>query len=102
MVKNTLDTLELNAVNAAIQWAKTGTGYPIMVKSVNDFMIASTADRAFKNDLDAVRHHRATRAMLIDLESFFSVSSDQERRLHDALMKIAEDGAPKHKRGLHR
>ena len=95
METDNLKAMEQNAVNAAIRWAKTDMGYPMMVKSVNDYMIASTADRAFKDDPDAVRHHRRTLAMQIDLDAFFSVSSEQEQRLRDALMKIAEDGDPR-------
>ena len=94
--------LEKTAVNAAIHWAKTDMGYATMVKAVNDYMNAETADWSFRDDLDAVRHHRKTLALQIDIDAFFSVSKDQEQRLNDALMKIARDGVPRPRRGFRR
>ena len=49
-----LMALEKTAVKAAIQWAKTDMGYATMVKAVNDYMNAETADWSFRDDLDAV------------------------------------------------
>ena len=91
METDKLMSLRIRALIAAIQWAKTSVEYPMMVKSVNDYMNASTAGKAFKNDPDAVLHHRKALAMSIVLEAELSISSEQSFELHGALMKIAED-----------
>ena len=54
-------------------------------------VIPETPVSSLRDDLDAVRHHRKTLALQIDIDAFFSVSKDQEERLRDELMKIADD-----------
>ena len=102
MVKNTLETLEQNAVNAAIRWAKTGTGYFAMEDAVNKYIDAIGANRAIGNDPEAIRLGREAAALRIDIESIHALTKDQEQRLHDTLMKIVEDGVPQPRRGLRR
>ncbi len=46
-MKNTLnpDQLLVDAVNAAVHWAKTGDGYFAMRNRVNEYFVASTPDK---------------------------------------------------------
>lgn len=102
MEKNTLDTLEQNAANAAIKWAKSGTGYFAMEDAVNKYIDAIGANRAIGNDPEAIRLSRRSAALRINIDSIHALSKDQEQRLYDALMKIAEDGVPRQRRGFRR
>lgn len=54
MENNNLETLERNATNAAISWAKSDFGYFSMEKAVNEFIEAIGANRAIDNDTEAI------------------------------------------------
>ena len=102
MEKSTLKALEQIAADAAIKWAKTGTGYFAMKDAVNKFIDAIGANRAIGNDPEAIRLSRETAALRIDIESIHTLTKDQEQRLNDALMKIARDGVPRQRRSFRR
>ncbi len=102
MVKSTLKALEQKAANAAIKWAKSGTGYFAMEDAVNKYIDATGANRAIGNDPEAIRLGREAAALRIDIESIHALTKDQEQRLNDALMKIARDGVPRPRRGFRR
>ena len=102
MENKTFETLEQNAASAAIKWAKTGIGYLTMEDAVNKYIDAIGANRAIGNDPEAIRLSRRSAALRINIDSIHALSKDQEQRLHDALMKIAEDGVPRQRRGFRR
>ena len=102
MENKTFETLERNAASAAIKWAKTGIGYLTMEDAVNKYIEAIGANRAIGNDPEAIRLSRRSAALRIDIDSIHALSKDQEQRLHDTLMKIAEDGVPRPSRRWHR
>lgn len=102
MVKDNLEELKLNAANAAIRWAKTGTGYYTMEDTVNKYINATGANRAIGNDAEAIRLGREAAALRIDIESIHALTKDQEQRLHDTLMKIVENGVPRPRRVFRR
>ena len=102
MENKTFETLEQNAASAAIKWAKTGIGYLTMEDAVNKYIDAIGANRAIGNDPEAIRLSRRSAALRIDIDSIQALSKDQEQRLHDTLMKIAEDGVPRPSRRWHR
>lgn len=102
MENKTFETLEQNAASAAIKWAKTGIGYLTMEDAVNKYIDAIGANRAIGNDPEAIRLSRRSAALRIDIDSIHALSKDQEQRLHDTLMKIAEDGVPRPGRRWHR
>lgn len=102
MVKDNLEELKRNAANAAIRWAKTGTGYNTMEDAVNKYIEATGANRAIGNDAEAIRLGREAAALRIDIESIHALTKDQEQRLHDTLMKIVENGVPRPRRVFRR
>ena len=102
MNKDEFNALEQNAANAAIKWAKTGVGYLTMEDAVNKYIDAIGANRAIGNDPEAIRLSRRSAALRIDIDSIHALSKEQEQILHDALMKIAEDGVPRQRRGFRR
>ena len=102
MEDNTLESLERNATNTAIHWAKTRIGYFTMVDAVNKYFDAMGVNRAIGNDTEAIRLGRRSAALRIDINCIHALSHDQEHRLHEALMKIAEDGVPRLRRGFRR
>ena len=102
MENKTFETLEQNAASAAVKWAKTGIGYLTMEDAVNRYIDAIGANRAIGNDPEAIRLSRRSAALRIDIDSIHALSKDQEQRLHDTLMKIAEDGVPRPSRRWHR
>ena len=102
MNKDEFNALVQNAANAAIKWAKTGVGYLAMEDAVNKYIDATGANRAIGNDPEAIRLSRKSAALRINIDSIHALSKDQEQRLHDALMKIAEDGVPRQRRGFRR
>lgn len=102
MDKNNLEILENNAANAAIRWAKTGVGYFTMEDAVNKYIDAVGVNRAIGNNPEAIRLGRKSAVLRINIDSIHTLSHDQEQRLHDALMKIAEDGVPRIRRGFRR
>ena len=102
MENKTFETLEQNAASAAIKWAKTGIGYLTMEDAVNKYIDAIGANHAIGNDPEAIRLSRRSAALRIDIDSIHALSKDQEQRLHDTLMKIAEDGVPRPSRRWHR
>ena len=102
MNKDEFNALEQDAANAAIKWAKTGVGYLTMEDAVNKYIDAIGANRAIGNDPEAIRLSRRSAALRVDIDSIHALSKDQELRLHDALMKIAEDGVPRQRRGFRR
>ena len=102
MENKAFETLEQNAASAAIKWVKTGIGYLTMEDAVNKYIEAIGANRAIGNDPEAIRLSRRSAALRIDIDSIHALSKDQEQRLHDTLMKIAEDGVPRPSRRWHR
>ena len=92
-VSDSLESLGRNAADAAIRWAKTGTGYHTMQDAVNKYIDAMGANYAIGNDHEAIRLGREAAALRIDIESIHALTKEQEQRLHDALMKIA-NGPP--------
>ena len=102
MNKDEFNALEQDAANAAIKWAKTGIGYLTMEDAVNKYIDAIGANRAIGNDPEAIRLSRRSAALRVDIDSIHALSKDQELRLHDTLMKIAEDGVPRQRRGFRR
>ena len=102
MVNNYLEELKQNAVNAAIRWAKTETGYYTMEDAFNKYIEAIGADNAIGNDPEAIRLGREAAALRIDIESIHALTKDQEQRLHDTLMKIVENGVPRPRRVFRR
>ena len=93
---------QYNAANAAIRWAKTGVGYFTMEDAVNKYIDAVGVNRAIGNNPEAIRLGRKSAVLRINIDSIHTLSHDQEQRLHDALMKIAEDGVPRIRRGFRR
>ena len=102
MDKNNHEILENNAANAAIRWAKTGVGYFTMEDAVNKYIDAVGVNRAIGNNTEAIRLGRRAAALRIDINCIHALSHDQEHRLHEALMNIAEDGVPRLRRGFRR
>ncbi len=102
MENRTLETLEQNAASAAIKWAKTGIGYLKMEDAVNKYLDEVGVNRAIGNNTEAIRLGRRSAALRIDINCIHALSHDQEHRLHEALMKIAEDGVPRLRRGFRR
>ncbi len=102
MNNDRIDRLEQNAVRLAVRWAKTGIAYNSMVSAVNDYMEAVGANRAIDDNPEVIRLGREIAALRIDIDSIHALSKDQEQRLHDTLMKIAEDGVPRPSRRWHR
>ena len=102
MENNNLETLERNATNAAISWAKSDFGYFSMEKAVNEFIEAIGGNRAIDNDTEAIRLGRRAAALRINVNAIHALNKDQEQKLNTALMKIAEVGVPRQSRGFHR
>lgn len=86
---DSLESLERNAADVSIRWAKTGNGYQTMQDAVNKYIDATGANCAIGNDHEAIRLGREAAALRIDIESIHALTKEQEQRLHDALMKIA-------------
>ena len=102
MEDHTLESLERTATAAAIHWAKTRIGYLTMEDAVNKYLDAVGVNRAIGNDTEAIRLGRRSAALRIDINCIHALSHDQEHRLHEALMKIAEGGVPRLRRGFRR
>ena len=95
MEMKVLKALEQDAVSAAMQWAMTGEGYSKMVDAVRKFLDARNGNyrRDGKNS-ESILLKRFRTVQWIMLNCMFKLTSEQEKRLHDTLMAIAEDDTP--------
>lgn len=90
------------AVDLAVNWAKTGNGYFTFEKAVNDYVEAIGVNRAINNDPDAIMYGRRAAVLRININAIRYLDQDQLNRLHDTLIKIADDGVAQLGRHLHR
>ena len=97
-----LDALRQEAADAAVRWAKTGNGFSEMEAAVNLYAEVMGSNRAIGNDPEAIRLSREVAALQVNIDCIHALTKDQEQRLHDTLMRIAEDGVPRLRRGLRR
>lgn len=89
---NQYEELRDKAVDLAVKWAKTGFGYFSFEKAVNDFIEATGANRAVNNDPEAIMYGRRAAALRININSIMYLDKEQLNKLHDTLIRIAEDG----------
>ncbi len=97
-----LDMMRDRAVDLAVNWAKSGIGYFTMRQSVKDYLAACGCDDAVDHNHEAIVHGRRAAVMEIDIRSIAQLDKQQEQRLHDELIGIAESDAPTYDRGIHR
>ena len=102
MTNDKLDRLEQEATRLAIRWAKTGFAFNTMEQAVNDFMEAIGANRAIGNDPEAIRLGREAAVLRINVNAIHALDKQQEQRLHDTLIDIAQRGVPRQRRGWRR
>ena len=97
MEMKVLKALEQDAVSAAMQWATTGEGYSKMVDAVRKFLDARNGSyRKDGNNSETILLRRFYTVQWIMVNCMFELTSEQEKRLHDTLMAIAEDDTPDH------
>lgn len=102
MKNDDINRYEAEAVRSAIHWAKTGIGYFTMEQKVNDYIAATGANSSIGNDEAAILHGRRAAALRINIMSISELSKDEEQKLHDRLIEIAEEGAMRQRSGMHR
>lgn len=99
---NQYEQLLGKAVDLAVKWAKTGIGYFSFEKAVNDFIEATGANSAVNNDMEAIMYGRRAAALRININSIRFLDQKQLDKLHDNLIKIADEGVILQGRNLSR
>jgi len=102
MGEKDLSALKESAVSASVHWAKSGFGWFTMRDRVNDYIEALGVNTAIDDDQEAILHGRRAAALAINISAIHALTKQEELKLNEALIGIAQQIPRTQHRGFHR